>query len=345
MYIKAGTLDDLLGRVFERLLKSRTRVDPTKGPNVEIAGVVLELTQPRARLSRTDVKGHVFSCLGELFWYLSASNDLAQIRHYIQKYEEFAEEDGTVNGAYGPRIFGGSPSQFENVTRMLREKRSTRQAVIQIFDKADVAAKFKDVPCTCTLQFLLRDEVLSLVVHMRSNDAFKGLPHDVFAFTFMQEMHARELGCRVGTYKHLVGSLHLYDSDRDAVKEYLEEGLQPTLPMPPMPDGPQQKHISVVVSAEARIRLEGTKAIDEILAMASSLPDYWVDLIRLFSIHRVSREYAQLANAHPVDGVTAMLLLRRLSSLSKSMSTRYYATYIRKRTARVMPSSGQMELV
>ena len=52
-----------------------------------------------------------------------------------------------------------------------------------------------------------------MVVHMRSNDAYIGLAHDVFAFTFMQEIVARDVGLDLGTYTHSVGSLHLYDQD------------------------------------------------------------------------------------------------------------------------------------
>ena len=47
----------------------------------------------------------------------------------------------------------------------------TRQAVIQIFDAADVRARRVDVPCTCTVQFLPRAGKLHVVTSMRSNDA------------------------------------------------------------------------------------------------------------------------------------------------------------------------------
>ena len=61
---------------------------------------------------------------------------------------------------------------------------------------------------------------------MRSNDAFKGLPHDVFCFTMLQEIFARTLGVHVGVYKHAVGSLHLYDKDRQKANQYLKEGIK-----------------------------------------------------------------------------------------------------------------------
>ena len=65
-------------------------------------------------------------------------------------------------------------------------------------------------PCTCTLQFLARGVKLDLIVYMRSNDVIKGLPHDIFCFTMLQEIAARRLSLEPGIYKHCVGSLHLY---------------------------------------------------------------------------------------------------------------------------------------
>ena len=85
MHLKAATLDDLLSKVFEKLLKSKTRLSATKGDNVEISGAVLELTQPRSRLSRTDAKGTIFSCLGEFLWYVSCSNESEQMEYYISR--------------------------------------------------------------------------------------------------------------------------------------------------------------------------------------------------------------------------------------------------------------------
>ena len=67
MHVSAGTLDDLLLKTFKKLLESGERVKASKGWNTELSGVLLELKNPVARLSRTETKGTVFSCLGENF--------------------------------------------------------------------------------------------------------------------------------------------------------------------------------------------------------------------------------------------------------------------------------------
>jgi thymidylate synthase len=282
----ADTLDDLLLKVFPRILKSGQRVKATKGWNKELSGVVLELRNPLARLSRTETKGTVFSCLGETLWYLARSNELTFIRYYIKIYERFSETDGTIHGAYGPRLFGmrAGINQIDNVVRLLRRKPSSRQAVVQLFNAEDLLKDYSDIPCTCTMQFFVRKGSLHTVVHMRSNDAFLGLPHDVFAFTFIQELVARSLGLKLGSYKHMVGSLHLYDADKEKVRKFLKEGYQSRISMPRMPTGDPWANLRKLNKVEAKIR-QG----DQVQVDRYKVPGYWADLMRLLQVFALNK--------------------------------------------------------
>src|SRR5262245_62274093 len=100
MYISEVTLDDLLRSVLNRLIRSKRKIKPTKGPATEVIGALLELKKPRARLSRTETKGTVFSCLGETLWYLSRNNDLDFIQYYIPDYRLFSDDGKTIYGGY-----------------------------------------------------------------------------------------------------------------------------------------------------------------------------------------------------------------------------------------------------
>jgi thymidylate synthase len=334
MYLKAATLDDLLARVFDKLLNSKIRVKATKGDNVEISGVSLELTQPRARLSRTETKGTIFSCLGEFLWYVSCSNGSAQMEYYLSRYKDFAEADGTIWGAYGPRMFGGARSQYEIVLDTLRGKPTSRQAVIQLFDRADLEEEHKDVPCTCTLQFLQRGGVLHMVAHMRSNDAYWGLPHDVFAFTMIQEIVANELGYKLGSYKHLVGSLHLYDDAREDVSRFLKEGVQATSAMPAMSPGRQWPDINQVFAAEALLRTKGVAGVDTALCAVDTLSPFWADMTRLLAIYALTKG----SQGEPER-------LRQVIRLQNEMSSAYFRTYIRRRAKVIERKHEQLNLI
>lgn len=78
---------------------------------------------------------------------------------------------------------------------------------------------FDDVPCTLSLQFLIRKGHLSLIANMRSNDAWRGLPYDVWCFTRIQTIIAAMLGVPVGLYVHQAGSMHIYENDYNKIPE------------------------------------------------------------------------------------------------------------------------------
>jgi thymidylate synthase len=284
MFIVADTLDDLLIDCFTAVLKHGKAEKAQRGSFLEIIGASLELTNPRARLSRSETKGKPFSCLGELFWYLSGNNQLDQIKWYIPAYEADAEADGTLHGAYGPRLMNmDGQNQLHNVVKLLTKRKTSRRAVIQLFSAQDLSSNYKEIPCTTAIQLLCRDEKLHCVVTMRSNDAFKGLPHDVFCFTMLQEILAREIGVELGSYKHFASSLHLYDDSVKDAQTYLSEGYHSPIAMPAMPLGSQWESIEKVLTAEAEIRSsEGAVSIDE------ALPKYWQDLVRLLDAFRYS---------------------------------------------------------
>jgi thymidylate synthase len=286
-YTSGPTLDDLMRDVIESLLSHGQPINPSQGPCKELRGVLLELTNPRARISRTETRGKPFSCLGELCWYLAQSNQLEFISYYIPQYTDSAD-GGVVIGGYGPRLFAWKGlNQVNDVIEILRRKRDSRQAVIQLFDATDLAESHKSVPCTCTLQFMLRNNTLHMLTSMRSNDAYVGLPHDVFCFTMLQEIVSRTLSVELGIYKHVVGSLHLYDRNLDGSQQFLDEGIQSTTAtMPPMPQDDPWSAIQVLLAAEDAIR-NGKPCEEERL---NGIDPYWADLVRLLQVFRFSKD-------------------------------------------------------
>lgn len=96
-YFEAETLDDLLGEVFAHLLNDQQTITASQGDFTEIFGAMLVLQNPRARLSRTESKGKIFSALGELFWYLSKTNSHEFIEYYIPGgYKKESDDDNSV---------------------------------------------------------------------------------------------------------------------------------------------------------------------------------------------------------------------------------------------------------
>lgn len=280
MYIAEATLDDLMRTVVTRINSEGHSVETSRGACREITGVLLELTNPRARLSSTETRGKLFSALGELCWYLAGSDEVAFIRYYIPKYSTSAA-GCTMPDAYGPRLFGPTLNQIDNVITLLRRKPTSRRAVVEIFRAQDLAEYLKgaqhEVPCTCSIQFFARGGKLNALTAMRSNDAFRGIVHDIFAFTMLQEIIANCLDLGLGTYKHAIGSLHLYDLDSDKAQQFVNEGWQATSEMPIMPHGDPWTAVRQLLQWEHEIRSTGNIATKTL----SDQDTYWQDLARL----------------------------------------------------------------
>jgi len=302
--------------VFADIRANGEAVVASRGPTKERFGVMLELNAPLVRVSRTEMKGRLYSALGELLWYLSGSNDLSFIDYYLKGGYEAEPGTSAVWGAYGPRLLNmrGSINQLHQITSLLKSKRTSRQAVIQLFDAADIATERKDVPCTCTLQFAIRKAGLDLLVSMRSNDAYRGLPHDIFAFTMIQELMARELDLGIGRYKHAAGSLHLYDSIDSKVTDFLDEGWHEPIPMPEMPNGSQWSQMQIVLSAEAKVRTG-----QDIDVQALGLNSYWADVVRLLQVYFFTRADGAKTNGD------------RLKTVENNMSSPFYKIYVSDR--------------
>lgn len=279
-------LDDVLNDLYEALLKDGVHNTSTNGGSLEFLGVTLRIAKPRARLSRSQTRARPFSALGELLWYLSGSDEAAAVGPYIPYYVK----DGMppiVNGAYGPRIrsrYGFD--QLQAAIDMMRRKDGSRRTVIQIYEAKDLLAEDRvDIPCTTTMQFHRRGNILHMSVTMRSNDAYLGLPHDVFCFTMLQELVAAELKLELGEYIHMVGSMHLYDKDRDKAERYRKEGYQRVAEMPAMPrSDPFQKVAKLLAfeqKARARQKVDPDAELDD---------PYWSDIGSLIQISLADKD-------------------------------------------------------
>lgn len=317
MELTGECIDDILNPLFESLISTGARNSSKLGDSVEHLGVILRITKPRARLSRSWIRGRpLFSALGELIWYLSGSDDAASIGRYISHY--VAEgQPRVVSGAYGPRIrtrYGFD--QLAHIVDKLRTKDGSRRTVIQIYEANDLLID-TDVPCTTTLQFHRRGSSLHLSATMRSNDAYIGLPHDIFCFTMIQELVAAELGLSVGEYIHMVGSMHLYVRDIEKAQAYMSEGYHRTAEMPLMPTGGAIRSMDALIALERRIR-EG-EAVDPDSEIEAP---YWADLARLIQTHFASGDTA------------------RVDEILGSMKDNFYHTFIVDRRGRRPPGAA-----
>ncbi len=273
------TLDDMLHATYRHILNNGSKVIGKRGAILEVNNFSVTLNDCRSRTSSSLGRRLVISKFAEFAWYLSANSNLGFIAPYIPAYQQEETNDNQVLGAYGPKIFkerDDGLSQFARVCEQLGARPDTKQAYLSLSDSSDYKTsntKHSSPPCTIGLHFLIREEKLNVTVYMRSNDAYLGLPHDLFCFTMLQEMVAAKLGLSMGKYHHICTSLHIYEEHIDKVQSYLNEGLFDSVSMPKM-DSYDKELIQVVVNA---FRKEPVPDFH-----LENLPPFWNDFI-LFS--------------------------------------------------------------
>jgi thymidylate synthase len=317
MKFVANSIDDLLIDVYTHIIEDGKDNHATKGKNIEVLGCEMVLTNPIARISRSESRGLIFSCLGEFFWYLSGSNDVEPIKYYIPRYRNYCESDGKVHGGYGKRLFNmhDKYNQIERIINQLKCSSSTRKAVIQLFDSSDLCESYKDIPCTLNLQFILREGKLDMFTMMRSNDAFMGLPHDIFVFTMLLELIASELDCEIGTYHHYVVSLHLYEDSIEKAKDFINEGymLEKSI-MDPMPKRSYSNDLETILNYEKIIRSD-----EKVDCSKINISPYWKDILNLLIFFNQTKKN-DIAN------------LRSALQTKQKISNKKYRSLIDKRT-------------
>lgn len=233
IFCEGNSFNDLYVKTFYEMSAKSTTSAP-RGLNVyEVSPAILILKNPRDRLLQfNEMRNIKRYCYGEALWYLSGSDSLEFISKYSKFWNKISDDGKTCNSAYGKYIFKHLYSdgehlinQWDYVKQTLRKDSMSRQALIHI--KPIQTSPTKDVVCTTTLQFMIREGKLDLIVNMRSNDFIKGLTYDVFQFTLLQELMAVELGgIKLGRYVHIANNLHLYESDTDMVTKMIASGVK-----------------------------------------------------------------------------------------------------------------------
>lgn len=109
--------------------------------------------------------------------------------------------------AYGPR----TTLQIPRLIDKLAKDPESRQCVLFVGKPEDGATN--DQPCTTSLQFLWRHDLLYCFANMRSNDVIKGTPADLHMFHALTACIAHCLHIRPGPVVLTAGSSHIYLRD------------------------------------------------------------------------------------------------------------------------------------
>lgn len=236
--------EDLLKQVMNHgvtELNARTGAHVRALPN-QVVEIDCGIALPTCGLRR--VFPHVAAA--ELAWTLSGKKSIQWLVNYTKMWNNFQEEDGTIEAAYGYRWRTHfKRDQLFQAIDALRQDRSSRQVVVLAWDPAEdglMARKKKNVPCPLGFSINIIGNKLNMGVYVRSSDLVVGLPYDVMHYALLLDAIREELAMTTADWRDLVrGSLmmtlthaHVYDQHFDLAWRMLDNPPEPSLTIFPM---------------------------------------------------------------------------------------------------------------
>lgn len=158
----------------------------------------------------------------ELAWYKSQSRNVYDIPGIIpQIWKNVATKDGLINSNYGWAIYSKENNhQYLSCINQLIEDKNSRRAIM-IYTRPEMQSDYNkdgmsDFMCTNSVQYIIRNNALTAIVNMRSNDAIFGYRNDIAWQEFVLGELFQDLldvypELQLGDIIWQTGSIHIYE--------------------------------------------------------------------------------------------------------------------------------------
>lgn len=212
--------------LLNRLINTGKEVTCRGSNTLELINSSISVDMNHPILTVKDRKLNYRFMFGEAWWILHGSNRLSDIAQFMTGIKKFSDNGYNFNGAYGPKVI----EQVGYAVDALTADIHSRQAVLTTWRENPRASK--DIPCTISMQWFIRDDKLHCITNMRSSDAWLGVVYDVFNFAMVSALVAimyngvNRRQVTLGTLHLNAGSQHLYERDYEAAAKVIE-GFDP----------------------------------------------------------------------------------------------------------------------
>lgn len=190
-------------------------IESQRGPVMEMPGpVLMTMLNPTKRvLFNAERDANPFFHLMETVWMLSGDDHVAWIAQFNKRFNEYADANGRINGAYGARWrHHFDRDQILDVCHILRKSPNTRRAVIGMWDPDFDLDEHNDIPCNTHIYFRVEYGKLDMTVCNRSNDMIWGmLGANIVHMTCLHELVSSAVGIPLGKYRVFTNNLHIYE--------------------------------------------------------------------------------------------------------------------------------------
>lgn len=219
---KVLDINEVWSDLLDKILRHGIVECPREIKTVELLHnqTTIDMNQPVLSVKERNM-GYRFMC-AEAWWILSGQNTVKTIAPYSKAISKFSDNGITFAGAYGPKIV----DQLQYIVECFEKDLSSRQAVLNIW--RENPRESKDIPCTISAQFIIRNGVLHCIDTMRSSDAWLGWVYDVFNFSCLSmwiviALRLKGINVELGTLTLQAGSQHLYETNWEEADDISED--------------------------------------------------------------------------------------------------------------------------
>lgn len=134
-------------------------------------------------------------------------------------WQKFMIDDGAhFDYTYSERMY----DKLQLIIDTLKDDKHSRQAVMQIYQPSDLQLTGGDtrIPCSVDFNFVIRNDHMYLIYHMRSNDFYGHFPIDIWCAAELMKWMTDKVKefypeVKYGSLIYFANSLHAYKWDLD----------------------------------------------------------------------------------------------------------------------------------
>lgn len=340
--LEVKSVDEAVAVVISTIMKKGELVHDKKsrqGNFIETRNLQFVLTEPLKRIAVNKKRPiNLIVGVARFVWMISGSDRVEDIAYYQPQIRFYTDNGLSVPGSnYGTRLFQPQAGidQIHDVIEILKENPASRRACASIWQPTDASRlSSKDMPCAFGLNFEIRNGKLFSTLVMRSNNAVTLLHVNLFEFTLLGEIVARELGVEYGGHVHYVFSMHIFQTDEaiatETIKFFKKIDVDDVFfTMPTMPSEPSAlEEAKKLARFEAELRNQNVFkdliSLDDHLEKAKNhFHPYWYEFYKILAIGtlvRIENFKKAFELAHSLEPYFRWSMISQLKILEKKVT-------------------------
>jgi thymidylate synthase len=202
-------------------LKKGNKVLGRNGNTRQISGAQIRANLKEGFPVVTGKKIYPKSCFVETEWILSGKTNINFLHeNNVHIWDEWANENGDLGPIYGHQLinFNGI-NQINSIINEYQNNKHSRRLLFTMWNPCDLN-KMALPPCHYSFQFIIANNIVDIVVSMRSLDLFIGLPYDMVMYSSILSAFCNEFSLIPNEVIINAANAHVYESHINQAATY-----------------------------------------------------------------------------------------------------------------------------